>query len=68
LKSLNDFSSFGKPLEITEFEVTIQNPNDVEQRQYQADYLRDYFTVRLQPSTGAHDYAARFLAARGMAV
>jgi GH35 family endo-1,4-beta-xylanase len=45
LKSLNDFSSFGKPLEITEFEVTIQNPNDAEQRQYQADYLRDYFTV-----------------------
>lgn len=45
LKSLNDFSSFGKPLEVTEFEVTIQNPNDAEQRQYQADYLRDYFTA-----------------------
>jgi hypothetical protein len=45
LKSLNDFSGFGKPLEITEFEVTIQNANDPEQRQYQADYLRDYFTA-----------------------
>lgn len=45
LKSLDDFSVFKRPLEITEFEVTIQNPNDAEQRQYQADYLRDYFTA-----------------------
>lgn len=45
LKSLDDFSSFGKPLEVTEFEVTIQNPKDAPQRRYQADYLRDYFTA-----------------------
>lgn len=45
LKTLDQFSAFGKPLEVTEFEVTIQNGNDAEQRQYQADYVRDFFTA-----------------------
>jgi hypothetical protein len=45
LKSLDQFAAFGKPLEVTEFEVTLQNGNDPEQRQFQADYVRDYFTA-----------------------
>jgi endo-1,4-beta-xylanase len=43
LKTLDQFATFGKPLEITEFEVTLQNGNDPKQRQYQADYTRDFF-------------------------
>ena len=45
LKSLDQFSTFNLPLEVTEFEVTLQNGKDPEQRKYQADYLRDYFTA-----------------------
>jgi hypothetical protein len=45
LKSLDQFAKFGKPLEVTEFEVTLQNGNDEEQRKFQADYVRDYFTA-----------------------
>ncbi|MBV9866677.1 MAG: endo-1,4-beta-xylanase [Abitibacteriaceae bacterium] len=45
LKSLDQFSTFKLPLEVTEFEVALQNGSDAEQRQYQADYVRDYFTA-----------------------
>ena len=45
LKSLDQFATFGLPLEVTEFEVTLQDGKDPAQRQYQADYVRDYLTA-----------------------
>jgi hypothetical protein len=32
---------FGLPIEVTEYEMTLQNGNDLRQREYQADYTRD---------------------------
>lgn len=45
LKSLDQFAAFALPLEVTEFEVTLQNGKDPAQRRYQADYVRDYLTA-----------------------
>ena len=45
LKTLDQFSKFGLPLEVTEFEITLQNGKDPAQRRYQADYTRDYLTA-----------------------
>lgn len=45
LKTLDQFAIFGLPLEVTEFEITLQNGSDPAQRQYQADYVRDYLTA-----------------------
>lgn len=41
LQSLDQFAAFGVPLEITEFEITLQDGKDAEQRAYQADLFRD---------------------------
>lgn len=43
LKSLDAFSAFKIPIEITEFEITLQNGSDPKQRAYQADMTRDFF-------------------------
>ena len=52
LKSLDQYATLGYPVEVTEFEVTLQNGKDPEQRKYQADYVRDYLTaVFSHPST-----------------
>ena len=45
LRSLDQFATLGLPLEVTEFEVTLQDGKDPAQRQYQADYVRDYLTA-----------------------
>lgn len=39
--ALERFAKFGKKLEITEYEMTLPNGDDGEQRKYQADYTRD---------------------------
>jgi GH35 family endo-1,4-beta-xylanase len=52
LKTLDQFATLRLPIQVTEFEVTLQNGNDPKQRAYQADYVRDYFTaVFSHPST-----------------
>jgi hypothetical protein len=52
LRTLDQFATLGLPIQVTEFEVTLQNGNDLKQRAYQADYLRDYFiAVFSHPST-----------------
>ncbi len=45
LRSLDQFATLGLPLEVTEFEVTLQNGQDPAQCRYQADYVRDYLTA-----------------------
>jgi hypothetical protein len=45
LKTLDQFAAFGKPIQVTEFEVTLQDGSDPDQRRYQADYVRDFFTA-----------------------
>lgn len=45
LKSLDQFGALGLPLEVTEFEIALQNGSDPAQRRYQADYVRDYLTA-----------------------
>ena len=45
LKSLDQFTTLDLPLEVTEFEVTLQDGADPAQRRYQADYVRDYLTA-----------------------
>lgn len=42
LRSLDAFAKFGIPIEITEFEITLQNGADARQRAYQADATRDF--------------------------
>jgi hypothetical protein len=46
LKTMTTFATaFKKPLEVTEFEITLQNGQDAAQRKYQADYFRDFMTA-----------------------
>ena len=52
LATLDAFAAFGKELQITEYEMGVQDGNDPAQRQYQADYTRDFFiAVFSHPST-----------------
>jgi hypothetical protein len=46
LKTMTTFATaFKRPLEVTEFEITLQNGQDAAQRRYQADYFRDFLTA-----------------------
>jgi GH35 family endo-1,4-beta-xylanase len=46
LKTMTTFAaSFNKPIEVTEFEVTLQDGKSPAQRRYQADYFRDFLTA-----------------------
>jgi hypothetical protein len=45
LKGLDWYATTGLPIEITEFEVVIQDGADAAQRAYQADYVRDFYTA-----------------------
>ena len=45
LRGLDWYQQAGLPIEITEFEVVIQDGKDPAQRQYQADYIRDFYTA-----------------------
>jgi hypothetical protein len=42
LKTLDQFATLGRPIRVTEFEVTLQDGSDPKQRAYQADYVRDF--------------------------
>ena len=54
LRSLDQFATLGLPLEVTEFEVTLQSGQDLAQRRYQADYVRDFLIAAFsQPSVRA---------------
>jgi endo-1,4-beta-xylanase len=45
LKGLDWYGQLGLPIEITEFEVVVQDVKDPEQQRYQADYVRDFYTA-----------------------
>jgi hypothetical protein len=46
LKTMTTFATaFNKPIEVTEFEITLQDGKDPAQRKYQADYFRDFLTT-----------------------
>jgi hypothetical protein len=69
LKTMTTFAdAFKKPIEVTEFEITLQNGNDPAQRRYQADYFRDFFIAVFSHPAGARHHPAGLLAARRVAV
>ncbi len=45
LHGLDWYGQLGLPIEITEFEIVVQDAKDPEQRRYQADYIRDFYTA-----------------------
>lgn len=45
LHGLDWYGQLGLPIEITEFEVVVQDGKDPAQRAYQADYIRDFYTA-----------------------
>jgi hypothetical protein len=46
LKTMTTFAqAFDRPIEVTEFEITLQDGKDAGQRRYQADYFRDFLTA-----------------------